>query len=135
MIDKLEEYAIYLCSGILAALGGLDGDLKVLWYLTMIDCVTGVLRAVKDKKVLTKNMFIGFVVRKPSIYLAIAAMCQLEKASFIQEAGIQLKSPLLIACILMEFSSILENLKQTGVWLPKVVDDVLEVKRKYFKGE
>lgn len=135
MVDKVEEYAIYLYGGIIAALGGIDGDLTVLWYLTLLDCATGLLKAIKDKKVLSKNMYIGFVVRKPAIYLAIATMYQLEQASFIHEAGIKLRSPILIGCILMEFSSILENLKQTGVWLPKVVDDVLQVKRKYFKNE
>lgn len=55
-------------------------------------------------------------------------MTQLERTTFMGE--IPLRSSIIIGCTIMESVSIIENLKQLGVWLPKIVDDILAVKRK-----
>lgn len=78
-------------------------------------------------------MYVGFIIRKPAIYLAVAAMTQLEQTSFMGE--VPLRSSMVVGCIIMESVSITENLKQLGVWLPKVVDNILEVKRKTLDKE
>lgn len=117
-----------LSSGIIFALGGIDGDITCLFYLTIIDCLSGILKGIKENNVFSKNMYIGFIVRKPAIYLAIATMVQLEKTSFMGD--IPLRSSMVIGCIIMEGLSITENLKQLGVWLPAFIDEVLAVKRK-----
>ncbi|MGL5428450.1 MAG: phage holin family protein, partial [Cetobacterium sp.] len=78
----------WLNTGIISAIGGIDGDIKVLFYLTIIDCITGFLKAIKNKNILSKNMFIGFIIRKPAIYLAIVTMHQLDKASFMSDINI-----------------------------------------------
>lgn len=122
-----------LSSGVIFALGGIDGDITCLFYLTIIDCLTGILKGIKEGNVFSKSMHKGFIVRKPAIYLAIATMTQLERTTFMGE--IPLRSSIIIGCTIMESISITENLKQLGVWLPKIVDDVLAVKRKNFNKD
>ncbi|MGL4665673.1 MAG: phage holin family protein [Clostridium butyricum] len=117
----------------IVAIGGIDVDIICLFYLTIFDCLTGILKAIKDKKVLSKSMYIGFIVRKPAIYIAVATMAQLERASFMGD--VPLRSSMVIGCLIMEGLSIIENLKQLGVWLPPVIDDVLLVKRKMLDRE
>ncbi|MGL5368644.1 MAG: phage holin family protein, partial [Cetobacterium somerae] len=99
----------------------------------LIDCLTGILKGIKEGHVFSKSMYIGFIVRKPAIYLAIAAMTQLEQTSFM--GGIPLRSSMIIGCVIMESVSITENLKQLGIWLPKFIDDTLAVKRKMLDKE
>ena len=123
----------WLSSGFIVAIGGIDGDITCLFYLTLIDCLSGILKGAKEGRIFSKNMYVGFIIRKPAIYLAVAAMAQLEQTSFMGE--VPLRSSMVVGCIIMESISITENLKQLGVWLPKVVDDILEVKRKTLDKE
>ena len=104
-----------------------------MFYLTLIDCLTGILKGIKEGRVFSKNMYIGFIVRKPAIYLAIATMTQLEQTSFMGD--VPLRSSMIVGCVIMESVSITENLKQLGIWLPKVIDDILVVKRKILDKE
>lgn len=129
----MQSLLLGLSSGIVFALGGIDGDITCLFYLTIIDCLTGILKGIKEGHVFSKSMYVGFIVRKPAIYLAIAAMTQLEQTSFMGD--IPLRSSMIIGCIIMESVSITENLKQLGVWLPKFIDDVLAVKKENLDKE
>lgn len=115
------------------ALGGIDGDITCLFYLTIIDCLSGILKGIKENHVFSKSMYRGFIVRKPAIYLAVATMTQLERTTFMGD--IPLRSSMIIGCIIMESVSITENLKQLGVWLPKFIDDVLAVKKENLDKE
>ncbi|MEG2347915.1 MAG: phage holin family protein [Cetobacterium sp.] len=125
----------WLSAGFAAAIGGIDVDIKVLFYLTIIDCLTGFLKAIKNKNVLSKNMFIGFIIRKPSIYLAIATMTQLEKASFLSNIDIPLRTSMISGCILMEAVSIMENLTKLGMKFPAIIENLLAVKKQKLDGE
>lgn len=129
----MQSLLLGLSSGFIIAIGGIDGDITCLFYLTLIDCLTGILKGIKEGHVFSKSMYIGFIVRKPAVYLAIAAMTQLEQTSFMGE--IPLRSSMIIGCVIMESVSITENLKQLGVWLPKFIDDALAVKRKMLDKE
>lgn len=133
LLNCLQSLIFWLSSGFVIAIGGIDGDITCLFYLTLIDCLTGILKGIKEGHVFSKSMYIGFIIRKPAVYLAIATMTQLEQTSFMGE--VPLRSSMIIGCIIMESVSITENLKQLGVWLPKIVDDVLIVKRKMLDKE
>ncbi|WP_281700090.1 phage holin family protein [Cetobacterium somerae] len=128
LLNYLHNLIFWLSAGFVSAIGGIDGDLTCLFYLTIIDCLSGILKGIKEGHVFSKNMYRGFIVRKPAIYLAVATMTQLERTTFMGE--IPLRSSIIIGCTIMESVSIIENLKQLGVWLPKIVDDILAVKRK-----
>lgn len=129
----MQSLLVGLSSGIVFALGGIDGDITCLFYLTIIDCLSGILKGIKENHVFSKSMYRGFIVRKPAIYLAVATMTQLERTTFMGD--IPLRSSMIIGCIIMESVSITENLKQLGVWLPKFIDDVLAVKKESLDKE
>lgn len=129
----MQSLLVGLSSGIVFALGGIDGDITCLFYLTIIDCLSGILKGIKENHVFSKSMYRGFIVRKPAIYLAVATMTQLERTTFMGD--IPLRSSIIIGCIIMESVSITENLKQLGVWLPKFIDDVLAVKKEKLDKE
>lgn len=131
----MASFIFWLSAGFAAAIGGIDVDIKVLFYLTIIDCLTGFLKAIKNKNVLSKNMFIGFIIRKPSIYLAIATMTQLEKASFLSNIDIPLRTSMISGCILMEAVSIMENLTKLGMKFPSIIENLLAVKKQKLDGE
>lgn len=80
-------------------------------------------------------MFIGFIIRKPSIYLAIATMTQLEKASFLSNIDIPLRTSMISGCILMEAVSIMENLTKLGMKFPAIIENLLAVKKQKLDGE
>ncbi|MHA4986970.1 phage holin family protein [Cetobacterium somerae] len=129
----MQSLLVGLSSGIVFALGGIDGDITCLFYLTIIDCLSGILKGIKENHVFSKSMYRGFIVRKPAIYLAVATMTQLERTTFMGD--IPLRSSMIIGCIIMESVSITENLKQLGVWLPKFIDDILAVKKEKLDKE
>lgn len=133
LLECIQSLLFWLSPGIVFALGGIDGDITCLFYLTIIDCLSGILKGIKEGHVFSKSMYRGFIVRKPAIYLAVATMTQLERTTFMGE--VPLRASMIIGCIIMESISITENLKQLGVWLPRIVDDVLAVKRKTLDKE
>ncbi|MGL5624753.1 phage holin family protein, partial [Cetobacterium sp.] len=65
LLNCLQSLIFWLSSGFVIAIGGIDGDIRVLFCLTIIDCITGFLKAVKERNVLSKKMYIGFILRKP----------------------------------------------------------------------
>lgn len=129
LFNYLHNLIFWLSAGFISAIGGIDGDIKVLFYLTIIDCMTGFLKAIKNKNILSKNMFIGFIIRKPAIYLAIATMYQLDKASFMSDINISLRVCMITGCILMESISIIENLTKLGIKFPSIIENILAVKK------
>lgn len=80
-------------------------------------------------------MFIGFIIRKPAIYLAIATMYQLDKASFMNDINISLRVSMITGCIIMESISIMENLTKLGIKFPGIIENVLAVKKEKLNKE
>ncbi|WP_297635221.1 phage holin family protein [uncultured Clostridium sp.] len=135
IINYLLNLAFWLGAGFVSAIGGIDGDIKVLFYLTIIDCITGFLKAIKEGNVLSKSLFIGFVIRKPAIYLAIATMYQLDNASFMNDINISLRICMITGCIIMESVSIIENLTRLGIKFPGVIEKILAIKKEKLDKE
>ncbi|MEG2347379.1 MAG: phage holin family protein [Cetobacterium sp.] len=129
LLNYMQSLIFWLSTGFIGAIGGIDGDIKVLFCLTIIDCITGFLKAIKNKNILSKNMFIGFIIRKPAIYLAIATMYQLDKASFMDDINISLRVCMITGCIIMESISIIENLTKLGIKFPGIIENILAVKK------
>lgn len=135
VINYLLNLAFWLGTGFMSAIGGIDGDIRVLFYLTIIDCITGFLKAIKEGNVLSKSLFIGFVIRKPAIYLAIATMYQLDNASFMNDINISLRICMITGCIIMESISIIENLTKLGIKFPGVIEKILAIKKEKLDKE
>ena len=135
VINYLLNLVFWLGAGFVSAIGGIDGDIKVLFYLTVIDCITGFLKAMKDGNVLSKSLFVGFIIRKPAIYLAIATMYQLDHASFMSDINISLRICMITGCIIMESISIIENLTRLGIKFPGVIEKILAIKKEKLDKE
>ena len=129
LLNYLHSLIFWLSAGFVSAIGGIDGDIRVLFYLTIIDCITGFLKAIKERNVLSKNMYIGFIVRKPAIYLAIMTMNQLDKSSFLNDINVSLRVCMITGCIIMESISIMENLTKLGIKFPGIIENILAVKK------
>ena len=135
LLNYLHNLIFWLSAGFVSAIGGIDGDVRVLFYLTVIDCITGFLKAIKERNVLSKNMFIGFIIRKPAIYLAIMTMYQLDKASFMEDINISFRICMVTGCILMESISIMENLTKLGIKFPGIIENILAIKKEKLDRE
>lgn len=131
----MQNLLFWFGAGCVSVIGGIDGDIRVLFSLTIIDCITGFLKAIKEKNILSKNMFIGFIIRKPAIYLAIATMYQLDKASFMNDINISLRVCMITGCIIMESISIMENLTKLGIKFPGIIENILAVKKEKLDKE
>lgn len=133
ILECIEKLTMYLCVGfIFPLIGGVDPDIKVLATLTFLDVVSGMMKGIKNKNILSKSMFVGFILRKPAIYVAIMTMAQLDKSSIMHGVEFSLRTWMIYGCIVMESTSILENLVLLGIPIPKVIRDVLAVKGKEY---
>ena len=135
LLNYLHNLIFWLSAGFVSAIGGIDGDIRVLFCLTIIDCITGFLKAIKEKNVLSKKMYIGFILRKPAIYLAIMTMNQLDKSSFLNDINISLRVCMITGCIIMESISIMENLTKLGIKFPGIIENILAVKKEKLDKE
>ena len=129
LLNYLHNLIFWFSAGFISAIGGIDGDIRVLFILTIIDCITGFLKAIKERNVLSKKMYIGFILRKPAIYLAIMTMNQLDKSSFLNDINISLRVCMITGCIIMESISIMENLTKLGIKFPGIIENILAVKK------
>ena len=129
LLNYLHNLIFWLSAGFISAIGGIDGDIRVLFTLTITDYITRFLKAIKERNILSKKMYIRFILRKPAIYLAIKTMNQLDKSSFLNDINISLRVCMITGYIIMESISIMENLTKLGIKFPDVVENILAVKK------
>lgn len=116
----------YICIGFfIPLLGGVDNALESLFILTCFDIFTGILKGIKNDNIFSNSMYKGFIFKKPSIYIAIAVMYQIDKSGALHDLGFSLREMLINACIIMEGVSILENLEALGFPIPTPIKNVL----------
>lgn len=135
LLNYLHNLIFWLSAGFISAIGGIDGDIRVLFTLTIIDYITRFLKAIKERNILSKKMYIRFILRKPAIYLAIMTMNQLDKSSFLNDINISLRVCMITSCIIMESISIMENLTKLGIKFPGIIENILEVKKEKLDKE
>lgn len=104
-------------------LGGADGSLFTLLAFVMVDYITGVLRAVNEKK-LSSSIGSKGITKKVMIFLlvGIAHMLDVE----IIGNGNVLRDAVIFFYISNEGISIIENAVKIGLPIPKKLQDVLE---------
>ncbi|MBC2855490.1 phage holin family protein [Cetobacterium sp. 2A] len=130
ILENLMLYIInlfkYLCLGfIIPLIGGFDNALESLFILTVLDVITGILKGIKNGNVFSRTMYKGFIFKKPSIYIAITVMYQIDKSGALKDLGFSLREMLINACIIMEGISILENLENLGFPIPTPIKNIL----------
>lgn len=103
--------------------GGLDGFMIVLIIFMVIDYITGVMCAIRDKSVSSRTGFAG--ICKKILILVMVGMANMLDVYVIQ-TGSMLRTAALFFYISNEGISILENMGNLGIRIPRKIRDVLE---------
>lgn len=115
-----------LLTGISYLLGGLDVALKTLLIVMAIDYVSGVLKAIYNKKIDSKIGVKG-IIKKVGYLLIVALAVLLDK--LIGDSG-AIRTLVIYFFVANEGISIVENWGAMGLPLPKKIIDVLEQLKK-----
>lgn len=116
-------------TSIIYLLGGLDIALKSLLIIIVIDYITGILSAIYNKKVNSKIGFKGIL--KKFSYLFIIALSVI--IDFILGQSGTIRTLVIYFFVANDGISILENVAEMNIPLPKKLIDVLEQLKK--RGE
>ena len=130
-MDKLYNWAGAAAGAVVGLLGGWDAGLNVLAVCMALDYVTGVLAAVKGKR-LSSNVGFWGLLRKGVIFLVVMLAAQLD-AAMGQEAVC--RTAAILFYIANEAVSMTENAAELGVPVPRKLLEVLEQLKKDDVGD
>ena len=126
-MDKLTEFAKVAIGGIVTAvsgfLGGMDGIMYAMLVFISIDYITGVAAAAKRKQLSSEVGFWG-IVRKVCVIslVGIAHFVDI----YVMQSGNAFRTAVALYYIGNEGLSLLENIENLGVVLPKKLVDALK---------
>lgn len=112
--DKLYNWMAAAAGAVVGLLGGWDAGLKILAVCMALDYATGVLNAIRDKK-LSSNVGFWGILRKGVIFLVVMLAAQLD-AALGQNAVC--RSAAILFYIANESVSMVENAARLGVPVP-----------------
>ena len=121
-MDRVYNWLGALAGMTVGLMGGWDAAMKVLTVCMALDYITGVLSAIKEKKLSSSVGFWG-LLRKGVIFLVVMLAAQLDVA-LGQEAVC--RTAAILFYIANEAVSMTENAAKLGVPVPGKILDVLE---------
>lgn len=121
-VDKIYNWIGAAAGAAVGLMGGWDAGMKVLAICMVLDYVTGVLNAVKEKKLSSNTGFWG-LLRKGVIFLVVILAAQLD---LVLGQDAVCRSAAILFYIANEAVSMVENAAKLGVKVPGKVLDVLE---------
>ena len=121
-MDRVYNWLGALAGTAVGLMGGWDAAMKVLTVCMALDYITGVLSAIKEKKLSSSVGFWG-LLRKGVIFLVVMLAAQLD-AALGQEAVC--RTAAILFYIANEAVSMTENAAKLGVPVPVKILDVLE---------
>ena len=121
-MDRVYNWLGALAGMTVGLMGGWDAAMKVLTVCMALDYITGVLSAIKEKKLSSSVGFWG-LLRKGVIFLVVMLAAQLD-AALGQEAVC--RTAAILFYIANEAVSMTENAAKLGVPVPGKILDVLE---------
>ena len=104
-------------------LGGFDGLFAVLAMMIVVDYITGVMVAIKEKRVSSKIGFTG-ICRKILILLFVGIANMLDM--HVVGSGSMLRTATIFFYVSNEGISILENATNLGLPVPRKIKEILE---------
>jgi len=124
---RLETFLKWLSAEIFAGFGflfgGMDGLLTALMAFMMMDYLTGIIVAVKEKKLSSEVGFYGLI--KKGVMLSVVAISHILDTQIIGGSSM-LRSGAAGFFLANEGLSILENASKLGIPLPKKLKAVLQ---------
>lgn len=127
---KLQGFLTVLGVPVTFLLGEWSPFMNVLLVFIVLDMITGVFKALANKRVRSRNMSIG-ILRKACIFLVLIIGNMIDVVLF-DDVPVA-KSALIFFYIGMEGVSIVENLHELGVPIPDYIGKYLETIKE--KGE
>lgn len=121
-MDRVYNWLGALAGTAVGLMGGWDAAMKVLTVCMALDYTTGVLSAIREKKLSSSVGFWG-LLRKGVIFLVVMLAAQLD-AALGQEAVC--RTAAILFYIANEAVSMTENAAKLGVPVPGKILDVLE---------
>lgn len=112
----------FIVTGFVYIVGGIDISLKCLLIVMIIDYISGVAAAIYNKKVNSKIGFKG-ILKKLVYILAIGLAVRVD--TLTGNSGI-IRSIVIYFFVANDGISIIENMGEMGIKLPKKLTDVLE---------
>ena len=106
-------------------LGGADTLLIVTGSLILLDYITGFAKGVMTTG-LNLNKGLKGILRKSLYISAIILSVLLDKITHLNEAGLSFRTIMLLYTIGTEGISIIENLSEAGLKMPKKIENMLE---------
>ncbi len=129
---KLENFVKWLSAEIFAGfgflLGGMDGLLTALMVFMLLDYITGIIIAVKEKKLSSEIGFYGLV--KKGVMLTVVAVGHILDTQILGGNSSMLRSGVAGFFLANEGLSILENAGMLGIPLPKKLKTLLQQLKK-----
>lgn len=130
-MDRVYNWLGALAGMTVGLMGGWDAAMKVLTVCMALDYITGVLSAIKEKKLSSSVGFWG-LLRKGVIFLVVMLAAQLD-AALGQEAVC--RTAAILFYIANEAVSMTENAAELGVPVPRKLLDVLAQLRQDDTGD
>ena len=120
--DRLYNYFGMLAGFVFSALGGWDAPLRLLVAAMALDYLSGVLAAIKEKKLSSAVGFHG-LARKLTVFLLIVLASALDALTGSAPAC---RSAAILFYFVNEAVSLAENASRLGVPVPEKLKEVLE---------
>lgn len=126
-LEPLKENMIVAGAGslVLALIGGWDTIFTNLLVLMILDYLTGIGRANATKTLNSSRGFNG-MGRKTKILVAVIVGSILDSYCGFTGSPLNFRNYIILAYSYNEVISILENLRQSGVWIPPGIEKRLE---------
>ena len=121
-LDRLYNYFGLIFGTILSALGGWDVHLKALVAAMALDYLSGVIIAIKEKKLSSATGFTG-LARKLMVFLIVITAAALDALTGQQNLC---RTAAIAFYFVNESVSLLENAAKLGLPVPEKLVDVLE---------
>lgn len=129
----MEKYfnEISICIGLIGGvlvnyLGGMDVILHTILFLVIVDYITGLAKAWKQKKISSEIGFLG-LLKKAMIFIVIAISVEIEK---LTNHNIPLREVVIMFYISNEGISLLENLSEFVPLPDKIADYFIQIRNK-----
>lgn len=132
IVSGLKAGIALIGSFVIAHLGGFDTHLMLLVTLIILDVVTGLLKALVNKDLASREMLVG-MTRKVLILVCVCIGFEVNAAlaSYAAEAGfnyeLDIRLFVILYFVLEELLSVLENIATIGVPMPKFILQFLRV--------
>lgn len=129
----MEKYfnEISICIGLIGGvlvnyLGGMDVILHTILFLVIVDYITGLAKAWKQKQISSEIGFLG-LLKKVMIFIVIAISVEIEK---LTNHNIPLREVVIMFYISNEGISLLENLSEFVPLPDKIADYFIQIRNK-----